>query len=139
MTNSPKFKFWDGKTMSHPMTLDDLAYEGFPSQFVDDHGDSVKGAVALQFTGLKDKNGTEIYAGDIFKATDSNLYDEVNGFVCEYDEHNVCYLARLIAYYDEPDRCLPEESEDSIYIGMEWLDNFEVIGNVYENEELINA
>jgi len=54
-TREIKFKIWNGKVMSEPFTLDDSF-------------DCVSGwlgnGVLLQFTGLFDKNGKEIYESD---------------------------------------------------------------------------
>jgi len=87
----------------------------------------------MQYTGLKDKNGKEIYEGDILGDTDSPE---------EY------YIWGKVAYCDTP---------DCIYAGMfmlqgsgggatEWGDaegeywhRLEVIGNIYENPELLEV
>lgn len=65
--------------------------------------------VLMQFTGLKDKNGVEIYEGDIIK----------NGFGVE----EVKYLDGMYPCFFDYD----------IFIG----ENCEVIGNIYENPELL--
>ena len=70
--------------------------------------------IVEQYTGLKDKNGKEIYEGDIV----SHRYNPV-GEIVEYDEHYSGF---------EPFRgdinCPDSETEA------------EVIGNIYENPEL---
>lgn len=72
--------------------------------------------VIMQFTGLKDKNGNEIYEGDIAKTSLGTI------FVVEWDEDNCRFLGftreELIVYVDR--RPLVE-----------------VIGNIHQNPELL--
>lgn len=72
----------------------------------------------MQSTGLKDKNGVEIYEGDIVHLWGGEY---AQGFY-EYDEKNA--IENLII--------------DGFFI-MEYLQtgNVEVIGNIYENPELL--
>lgn len=64
--------------------------------------------ILMQYTGLKDKNGKEIYEGDIVYST--------------YYRHNIEIedIFTMYKWFDYP------ESEE-----------FEIIGNIYENPELI--
>ncbi|MGD6876825.1 YopX family protein [Bacillus infantis] len=68
-----------------------------------------------QFTGVHDKNGTEIYEGDIIRSY--NEYDEPFEVlsVVEYDEQYAKYRG----------------------VDIECLDYEEVIGNIYENPSLL--
>ena len=72
--------------------------------------------ILMQYTGLKDKNGVEIYEGDIIK---NPLYD-VN-YVVEYYEDGFVGWGK-----DRRDGCYLITDED-----------IEVIGNIHENPELI--
>lgn len=131
VTYQPKFKFWDGKTMSQPWSLDDLAYEGFPSQKVNEHGD-VSDALALQFTGTWDKNETEIYSGDIC------LYYKPNSYADGKDPVEVRWHNTKAAFHYWNKDTWYFISSQIYTIGNNkagaWC---EVIGNIYENPELL--
>lgn len=74
--------------------------------------------ILMQYTGLKDKNGKEIYEGDILKVDwKDNRYKSVIGMV-EWDNENAAY--RFAAGS-------PSE--------VSW--SHEIIGNIYENPELL--
>ncbi len=68
----------------------------------------------MQYTGLKDKNGKEIYEGDMFRISETP--PEINRVV-----------------FEEGCWCLEEHG---LYL-IDWCERGEVIGNIYENPELI--
>ena len=74
--------------------------------------------VLMQYTGLKDKNGKEIYEGDVVK---SFLFNRVCTIVYEY---NAFVVKDLYGSY----------TRDSHYVRGNTV---EVIGNIYENPELL--
>lgn len=79
----------------------------------------------MQFTGLFDKNGKEIYEGDIVK-TDN--YNGVHYFVVEFMEK---YCGSLSAFVFD---CVDGEYSS---VHCEATHSSEVIGNIYENPELL--
>lgn len=76
--------------------------------------------VLLQFTGLLDKNGVEIYEGDIMKHDFSPGRTET--IICT-DENLIALIMKLRNYSRMNDL----------------NDRFEVIGNIYENPELLTS
>jgi uncharacterized phage protein (TIGR01671 family) len=119
-----KFRAWDGEKM---LDLSTLPMDAYQVCFFHDcmlkgkktfknAGKSVEVTV-MQFTGLTDKNGKEIYEGDILRISD-NLVEEVR-WVDESNWHGDCEVTGFVnhkaIYHKGP----------------------EVIGNVYENPDLI--
>ncbi len=77
----------------------------------------ITGDVLMQYTGLKDKNGKEIYEGDIltYSGTTSNgnkIIREVN-----YNVENARF-------------------QSGMYLLSQSIELSEIIGNIYENPEL---
>lgn len=95
-------------------------------------------APLMQYTGLKDKKGKEIYEGDIIKFSNhiDEVYEEIG--VVDFDLSECGYKAtyktrefnNIMGYYGRT---------NCIYLinNKEYECEYEVIGNIYENPELL--
>ncbi|MDU1966879.1 MAG: YopX family protein [Clostridium perfringens] len=149
-----KFRVWD-KTSDSMLYQDDFERveidtknkmvtliaeeESDKSHYVLDYEDGIEAEI-MRYTGLKDKNGKEIYEKDIVKVTINNktfnawIVFEMGSFMIANDD---------ITYYIDDNwndnvKCLSElaweqeEFEDRIYC-------LEVIGDTYQNIDLIEV
>ena len=122
-----KFKFWFNKRGSF-IRYYDYAVKQDGTVMIKEEKDGlwfecVKGSFdVLQYTGLKDKNGKEIYEGDIV-----NVLNYLNGEIWEGHTHHdeVVFLAGR--FNIKKPWC--HESLQSSAV--------EVIGNIYEDKELL--
>ena len=80
----------------------------------------------MQYTGLKDKNGKEIYEGDVVS------YKYLKGFskITKEIKAEVEFVSGSFGFYEY-------QREDDEYFNRDNLVDCIVIGNIYENPELL--
>lgn len=132
-----KYRAWDKQTS----TLRDVLVIDWVSRLVDLSGGIIERSfdevILMQYTGLKDKNGVEIYEGDILNVL------EISGIKGEIIEKG--YTSAVIF----EDYGWMVEEGDGIQVPLVLLDSskdwvlsdieIKVIGNIYENPELLEA
>ena len=88
--------------------------------------------VLMQSTGLKDKNGVGIFEGDVVSVSVRNGFD--------YLDNKVCIVKNSIDYSGLVCATVDEDLEYRIF-NTELFEEYtyEVIGNIYENSELLEV
>ncbi|CAG6008242.1 YopX family protein [Streptococcus pneumoniae] len=131
----PKFRVWHyelGRLMSVKcMFFQDSEIEEFElndalmNDYITAYPDEIE---LMQSTGLKDKNGKEIFEGDIVRTTRFlGRADEIGGFY-EYDKEFIGIVKQLEGSW------VIDTGSDAVCLWTEIEEN-EIIGNIYENKE----
>lgn len=112
MNREIKFRAWNGKKMLEPQ---DISQSGKYWSWL-----GKEDVQLMQYTGLKDKNGKEIYEGDILKLY--NIKKEPYNRIVKWHVGGMWWA----------------HENDAFYMGFyKPNENFEIIGNIYENPELL--
>ena len=133
-----KFRAWnpEEKTMLKPFDL-----SSNPKYWCD----NLKDYPLMQFTGLKDKNGVEIYEGDVVR-----YYGGSNSWVVTFGEYkrqnymNGDNQVSHLGFYGRPIPNYDKESNNDwngkivTLLADDFCNGKEVIGNIYENPELLD-
>ena len=114
-----KFRAWHEK-------LERMIFAGFSigvgggTLWKDESGKSWGDLELLQYTGLKDKNGKEIYEGDIVRLDHWSPKE----YIVEFNRGAFCFK---------------HNKDDASYNDCKYLEKCEVIGNIHENPELLKS
>lgn len=151
----PKFRAWD--SAKQEMFTDTFAITESgqvvvveqSSVFVSPDYVFVDNLVIMQSTGLKDKNGKEIFEGDILKFNDEWPDYCYEGYVdgsieginyVEIEKETTCFTfgkfktsdSSLLYYMKDENLSFEELITDKEF-------EFEIVGNIYENPELLEV
>lgn len=110
-TSNPDGLIWNGFALFGECTMMDMPQITY-----------LNNLEITQFTGLKDKNGKEIYEGDIVGKNTKSGY---NKQTIVWDNDHACFDWQTTTGDDWPDG----------FSGF--IDEYEVIGNIYENKDLL--
>lgn len=100
-------------------TLEGIGCDGNP--------DDIKDVEIMQFTGLLDKNGKEIYEGDVIKYKNS----------IESGEGTICFSAGFTIEWNLSTVKSSKPSIISPLFYFQCSEELEVIGNIYQDKNLI--
>ena len=125
---TPRFRAWytpfKGKTIGQEMKYGQAGRLITHAEMAPDK------YVLMQSTGLKDKNDMEIFEGDIVSVSVRNGFD--------YLDNKVCVVKNSIGHSGLVCTTVDEDLEYRIF-NTELFEEYtyEVIGNIYENSELL--
>ena len=148
----PRYRAWDIE-FKEMVQVDALVFDEQIIKATYKNGNIVKedlkNYVLMQSTGLKDKNGKEIYEGDILKFNDE--WDEYcyEGYVdgvsegvnyVEIEKETTCFgfgktkipESSLFNLVNDEHLTFKELITDTVF-------EFQIIGNIYENPELVEV
>ena len=124
-----KFRAWD-ETEKHMYNWGNLINQNLKNIFTITEQ---CGYILMQYTGLHDENGKEIYEGDIIEFSYDMFVGNFDTFVAKGKivfEEGAFYVEVF-----ENERTTKDEAYLLYSIN---LDTIEVIGNIYKNKELLN-
>jgi uncharacterized phage protein (TIGR01671 family) len=135
-----KFRVWDVGKMFYTVTV------GQNPAVLDGGGEwaeCTESCVVMQYTGLKDKNGKDVYQNDLIKITadkenyGSTSYGGIALIVPQICGYDIKPIKPSLEELDEEWRNGGDGWDSTSMWHIDNPDNVEVIGNIYENPELL--
>ena len=136
----PKFRLWNRIT-SQLHIVDGLYFDDREAEYVDDDNVlrfvSFKNIDLMQSTGLKDKNGKEIFEGDVLEIQGIKMIVKLGSYkyleTSKNNGHLFGVLYDGLGFYVE---CINAADPDNVSpFEPETLKNSQIISNIYENPE----
>ena len=125
-----KFRAWDKEnTIMLFFSFNDNTSD-YPVEFPENNLSEDDKYVLMQYTGFQDKNGKEIYEGDI--VTHIRQILALAGGYEDYIESGV------IVFTDGEGAFMLQVGKYAVYFSPMDGESLEVIGNIYENPELLS-
>jgi len=127
-----KFRGWNNKIqfMSKPFRFGQVL--NFNDQIIKSLSQD---EIVMQFTGLQDKKGVDIYEGDVLEyKNDLGRHHLAKIF---YKKGGLCFNIHQDDFYKNSEEIYFYESCADMQ-SKGWIVQFEVIGNIYETPELLN-
>jgi uncharacterized phage protein (TIGR01671 family) len=128
-----KFRAWDGQRMMYKELYDRSWYGTTENDEEGCHyvrevkSNDKRNLETMQYTGLKDNNSKEIYQKDLLGGTWGDGYIDY------------CDKCKSFEYFDIDGDCMSCEGDVSWRDLVEEDGKFEVIGNIYENSDLLKG
>ena len=135
MNRQIKFRVWDVEQNKFLSSYADKGIEFYHEQgkdwhekqvrdivpvswFLQDHNNNLANYIVTQYTGLNDKNGKEIYEGDILEWKGE--------FIAEvfFEKENAAFVIK-------------SKKGGKAFMSENYVLNFQIIGNIFENTELL--